>query len=149
MHIVKHTIWIARTRDEVFAFFTDFSQAPRWRQYVDSMTVLDGPLRAGARVRCILTLMGERTTLDLELLAYEPTTLWRHRTNETDFFGYIEYRFETEGEGTRVTLSINARPVGLYGWLALPAMAFRRLFGGRAQPYAEQLPNLKRVLEAR
>ena len=143
MRIAKHTIWVARTREVLFDFFTDLSQAPRWRQYVESMELLgDGPLRVGSRVRAMFALMGTRSTYELEVLVFERPSLWRHRTFESDFKGYIEYRFETEGAGTRVTMTMEAKPTGVYGWLALPIMLINR-----RKTYVEQLPNLKRVME--
>jgi len=143
MHLAEHTIWIDRSRDDVFAFFLDFSQAARWRQYVQSMALVGPePLRAGSRIRTVVDLNAGRHEFDLEVLAFEPPSLWRHRTFETDFNGYIEYRFETEGAGTRVTLTISVTPAGLYGWLALPIMWL-----SRNKPYTEQLPHLKRALE--
>jgi len=147
MHVVTHSIWINRPREAVFAFFTDFPQSPRWRQYVDSMeTVTAGPLRVGSRIRTTLTVRGETSTFDMEVLAFEPPSLWRHRTNETDFSGYVEYRFEPENGGTRVTFTIEASPKKPYGWLAMPIMWLNRTLG-RHRPYAQQLPQLKRVME--
>ena len=59
MRVLSHTIWIARTPDEVFDFFIDFSQASRWRQFVRTMTPLDGgPLRPGSRIRVTMDIMG-------------------------------------------------------------------------------------------
>lgn len=143
MHLAKHAIWIDKPREAVFDFFVDFSQAARWRQYVQSMTLVsDPPLRAGSRVRTTLDLMGGRHTVDLEVLALERPSLWRHRTFETDFHGYIEYRFEADTSGTRVTMTMDVQPNGLYGWLALPIMRLERV-----KPYKEQLPRLKRALE--
>jgi uncharacterized membrane protein len=146
MRVVSHTILIDRPREHVFAFFTDFSQATRWRQYVESMTpVSDGPLQVGSKVRTTIALNGERSTFDLEVVAFDPPRLWRHRTFEHDFNGYIEYRFDQEGPGTRVTMMIVTKPVKLYGFLAMPIWWMNRLFGRK--PYAEQLPQLKRALE--
>jgi hypothetical protein len=145
MQIASHTIWIAHPPDAVFDFFIDFSKAPRWRSYVRTMTRLDqGPLTEGARVHVTMDLMGEPYEFDLEVLACERPSLWRHRTHEADFFGHVEYRFEPERDGTRVTMTIAARPVGVYGWLAAPLIWLRR-----TKPYAEQLPQLKRALEER
>jgi len=59
------------------------------------------------------------------------------------FNGFVEYRFESERAGTRVTMTMDVKPKGLYGWLALPLMLLRR-----EKPYAEQLPHLKRAMEA-
>ena len=143
MHLARHTIWIARPRKAVFDFFTDFSQAPRWRQYVVSMAPVGAhAVGVGSRLRTEVDLMGVRQAFEMEVLTFEPPALWRHRTFETDFNGYIEYRFDAEGDGTRVTMTIAVKPAGLYGWLALPMMAI-----SRNKPYLEQLPQLKRVLE--
>ena len=144
MRIVQHTIWIARRSEEVFDFFIDLSQGHHWRQYVTSMALAgDPPLRAGSVVRVTLDLLGKPYEFDLEVLAFERPILWRHRTNESDFTGYIEYRFDADRGGTRVTMTMDARPSGVYGWLAMPLMLLRR-----EKPYAEQLPQLKRALEA-
>jgi hypothetical protein len=74
----------------------------------------------------------------------ERPSRWRHRTDEKDFFGYVEYSFEAEEAGTRVTMVIAAEPVGFYGWLGLPLVWL-----GRNRLYTEQLPRLKQVLEER
>ena len=144
MQVFKHTIVIDRPRDQVFDLFVDLGRTPHWRQYVTSLERLDsGPLEAGSRIRATMDLMGEATSYELEVLACERPSLWRHRSNETDFTGHIEYRFEPEGSGTRVTMSCVARPISLYGWLALPLMWL-----ARGKSYKEQLPALKRAAEA-
>jgi hypothetical protein len=143
MNIATHTTWIARPREEVFDFFVDFSKASRWRQYVESMGLVDDrPVGVGSRLEIVLELMGERQTIDMQVTAFDRPSLWRHRTNETDFFGHVEYRFDEEGSGTRVTLTMDAKPNSLYGWLAVPLMWL-----GRGKAYQEQLPQLKRALE--
>jgi uncharacterized protein YndB with AHSA1/START domain len=143
MRLFQHTIWIARRPEDVFDFFVDFSQASRWRQYVRSMERIDeGPVREGSRLHVTMDAMGEPYTFDLEVLACERPTRWRHRTHETDFNGFVQYLFEPEQDGTRVTMTMEVTPRGLYGWLALPLMLIRR-----ERPYAEQLPHLKRALE--
>ena len=143
MNVFTHTIWIARSPETVFDFFTDFSQAARWRQYVQSMRRLDDrPLGAGSRLEIVLQIMGERQTIGMEVLACERPGLWRHRTDESDFNGYVEYRFEPDGAGTQVTMRMEAKPKSVYGWLAMPLMLLRR-----ETPYKEQLPQLKKVLE--
>jgi len=144
VQLARHTIWIDRPRTDVFDFFADFSQAPRWRQYVESMALVGpGPLGVGSRVRTVISLHGGRHQFDLEVLAFDRPALWRHRTFESDFNGYIEYRFETEGAGTRATMTIAVKPANFHGWIALPVMWL-----SRNKPYVEQLPRLKSVIEA-
>jgi uncharacterized protein YndB with AHSA1/START domain len=143
MRIASHTTWIARRPEEVFDFFVDFAQAPRWRSYVTSMRRLDdGPIGPGSRVAVAMDVMGSRYEFELHVLVCERPSLWRHRTTEQHYRGHIEYRFEPENGGTRVTLTIVARPRGLYGWLGMPLMLLQR-----NRPYAEQLPKLKQALE--
>jgi len=143
MQIASHTVWIARPCGAVFDYFIDFSKAARWRSYVRTMERLDaGPLGKGSRIRVMMDVLGGSYEFVLEVLEYQPPWLWRHRTDETDFLGHVEYRFEPEGDGTRVTLTMAARPVSAYGWLAVPMLWLRR-----RKPYAEQLPQLKRAME--
>jgi len=144
MQLFKYSIVIARPREAVFDFFTDWSKAPRWRQYVRSMEREDsGPLGVGSRVRFVLDLAGDRIEYRLTVVAFERPSLWRHQTNETDFGGYIEYRFDEEGpNATRVTFRCVITPRSIVGWLAMPQMWL-----SRNRSYREQLPQLKRELE--
>jgi uncharacterized membrane protein len=145
MRITQHTIWISRPPAEVFDFFIDFSQASRWRQYVRTMERVDeGPVKAGSRLHVTMDIAGEPYVFDMDVLVCDRPSLWRHRTNEVDFHGYVEYRFEPKDGGTQVTLNMEAKPAGWYGWLAMPLMMLRR-----EQPYGDQLPNLKRALEVK
>jgi uncharacterized membrane protein len=143
MRVWRHSIWIAKPREQVFDFLFDFEQAPRWRSFVQSMEQIDpGPARSGTRFRVKLDVMGERTELELSLLELERPRLWKHRTAEIDFRGEVEYKLEPESNGTRVTLTGRAKPVTFYGWLAIPL-----LFLVRGKAYKDQLPRLKQVLE--
>jgi hypothetical protein len=144
MQLFKYSIVIARPRETVFDFFADWSKAPLWRQYVRSMDREEtGPLGVGSRIRFTIDWAGNEIEYWLTVLAYERPSLWRHRTNETDFGGYIEYRFDEEGLGaTRVTFRCVITPRSLVGWLAMPQMWL-----SRNRSYREQLPQLKRVLE--
>jgi uncharacterized membrane protein len=143
MRLAQHTVSIARSPEEVFDFFADFSQASRWRQYVRTMERLDdGPLRAGSRVQVTMDVGGGAYVWEMEVLNCERPSLWRHRSNDPDWRGYVEYLFEPESAGTRVTMTIEAKPTGLYAWLAMPLVLLRR-----SKSYLEQLPHLKRALE--
>jgi uncharacterized protein YndB with AHSA1/START domain len=142
MHLFTRTIWIAKPPETVFDFFVDFDQAPRWRRFVRSMGLGTGSLGPGGVVHVTMDLAGRDYLVDLSILACERPSLWRHETHEADYRGLVEYRFVPEGAGTRVTMTFDATPVGLYGWLGVPLLLLRR---GRS--YREQLPSLKRALE--
>ncbi|HYV99763.1 MAG TPA: SRPBCC family protein [Gemmatimonadaceae bacterium] len=143
MQLFKHTTFIARPRADVFAYFTDWSKGAEWRQYVKSMEQIDpGPIRPGTRVRFVIELLGEETTYTLTVLTYDPPSLWRHNTGETNYGGYIEYRFDEEQGGTRVTFTCIIKPKTVLGWLAMPQMWL-----ARGKSYRDQLPQLKHALE--
>jgi hypothetical protein len=143
MRLFTHTIWIAKPREAVFDFFVDLDAAPRWRQYVRRMVPrAPGPIGAGSVIHVTMDVAGDPYEFEMLVLTCDRPALWRHRTNETDYRGFIEYRFDNEAEGTRVTLSGVAKPVGWYGWLGLPL-----LWLARGKPYRYQLPQLKRVME--
>jgi uncharacterized protein YndB with AHSA1/START domain len=145
MRLFSHTIIIDRPREAVFDFFTDWSQSPRWRAYVKSMTPLEpGPVRAGSRLNVEMDLMGDPYSFEMTVLECDRPSRWRHRTDEADFTGYIEYTFDAEGAGTRVTMTGHAKPVTLYGWAATPLLLL-----SRNKSYRDQLPALKRALEAK
>jgi uncharacterized protein YndB with AHSA1/START domain len=144
MRIFEHTIWIARPREAVFDYFTNFSAAAEWRSYVRSMVPKgDGAIQAGSTISVVMDVAGEEHTFTLTVVTCERPSLWRHRTNETDFNGFLEYRFEPERNGTRVTMSCVAKPISLYGWLGLPLMWL-----ARGKSYRDQLPKLKSVMES-
>ena len=71
---------IARPPEDIFAFITDFSNAPRWRHLVRRMEVIgDGPVREGARVAVTLDVMGKERQVVSEVFAFEPPRRIGHR----------------------------------------------------------------------
>ena len=145
MRYGRYTVLIARPKEAVFDFFVDFAQASSWRAFVRTMERLDeGPLCAGSRVHVTMDVMGGDYSFDLDVLAVERPSLWRHRADETDVITVVEYRFASEGAGTRVTMTIDFQPRGLYGWLAVPLILMQR-----GKPYRDQLPHLRDALETR
>ena len=146
MQLFKHTVWIARPREVVFDYFTNWDAASEWRMYVRSMKPEgSGPLAAGSKINVVLDVAGEQYDFDMTVLEYARPSRWRHRTNETDFNGHVEYEFTPENDGTRVTFSMVVKPRSLYGWLGLPLM----WLGRNKSAYRDQLPSLKRAVEAR
>ena len=143
MRIFRHTIDIDRPREQVFATFVDWEKAPLWRQYVKTMRPVEpGPIRPGSRVAFTIDLHGDEVAYELTVMAYEPPRLWRHNTNERNFDGHIEYRFDEIPSGTRVTFECVVHPKTMLGWFAMPQMWL-----SRGQGYREQLPQLKRFME--
>jgi len=143
MRIFTYSISIARPREAVFDFFLDLEQAARWRKFVRTMQPLTpGAIHAGSRIHTTWDLSDGEYVRDLEVLACDRPILWRHTVDEVDYHTIVEYRFEPEASGTRVTMRCDVKPVGVYGWLGLPLL---RMW--RDEIYRDQLPQLKRALE--
>ena len=135
---------IERTPEQVWAYMMDFSQAPRWRNLVRSVEVLTpGPLRVGSELKILFDIMGKVRTATSEIWAFEPARRFGVRNTEQNVTGIFEYTLKPEAGGTAVTFSCDVRPHG-FMWLLLPWL----LKGNRTR-YVEQLPNLKKELEAR
>jgi uncharacterized protein YndB with AHSA1/START domain len=141
----RHTTVINRPPEAVFAYFTNFADAPRWRRLVRSMVKCgEAPLAAGSVIRVTMDVSGQTMEFDLKVLDFDPPRRWRHVANDSaDLKTEVEYQFEPAGAGTRVTMVLHVVPNGLYGWLAMPLVL---LTGGRS--YRDQLPRLRQVLEA-
>ena len=64
---------IARSPAEVFAFITDFRNAPRWRNLVRSIEVIgNGPVRQGSQLAVTLDVMGKEMRVVSDVVAFEP-----------------------------------------------------------------------------
>jgi uncharacterized protein YndB with AHSA1/START domain len=144
MRLFTRSIWITQPREAVFDYFLDFDRASRWRQSVRTMRPLQpGPVRAGSIVRVTWEVAGDDHTLDLRVLACERPSRWQHAVDEVDVHTIVEYRFDPERDGTRVTMRFDVKPASPYGWLSLPLLWLHR---GRM--YRDQLPQLKQAVEA-
>ena len=144
MRSFTYATHIERAPEQVWAYMMDFSQAPRWRTLVRSIEVLTpGPLRVGSELRVMFDIMGKVRTATSVIWAFEPARRFGVRNTEQNVTGVFEYTLRPDRGGTAVTFSCDVRPHG-FMWLLLPWL----LKGNRIR-YVEQLPNLKKELEAR
>lgn len=139
---IAEGVTIRRPVGEVFAFAGDYENDPLWRSGVVEMQYeTPGGLRAGARTREVMRILGGRATTVAEIVEFErdrrtafesrggPVPVWGGRT------------FEPAGGGTRFTYELSMRPGGPWALLsrALAAMLRRRA--------ARDLKKLKAPLE--
>jgi len=77
---IQHSIIIERSPDEVFAFFDDRSNDPRWLSSVIESQWLDPgeTTRVGRQGRAVMDVLGRREFHD-EVTRYEPGRLVEHR----------------------------------------------------------------------
>ena len=139
----KYTIRIERTPAQVWAFMMDFSNSPRWRNHVHEVRIVtDGPLRVGTELQVTFGSPGRVQTTRCVVCAFETARRFGLRSTSKKATGTFEYLLAPEGGGTIVTFTCDLRPHGLM-WLLAPTM----MRTNRAR-FAQQLPNLKREVEA-
>ena len=139
---VSDSVVIARPVDVVFAFVADHENLPAWTVGVkQSQRLTSGPPDAGSTYRVVGMLLGRPVESSYQVTAFEPDRGFQG-TMTSPMFGFSEqYRFEPDQDGTRVRMSANVEPHGVFRLLA-PIMTA----GVRRQVRADHR-RLKTVLE--
>lgn len=142
MTTMNVSAYIARPVEEVFAYVTDLRSVPLWDRGVRSMEVESGgPLRLGARVHDVRSMMGRTMHVVTEITAYDAPRAFAWR-GEVPFPVRGGYRFTPEGSGTRIEFYGESELRGLLGLLAPLA---RRVFAAQMRA---RFVTLKKLLEA-
>ncbi len=74
MAAFRHSIDIARTPEDVFAYIGDLSRHDEWQQQIKEITVeTEGPTRVGSRAREVRKVpFGPATAVTYEITAWDP-----------------------------------------------------------------------------
>jgi uncharacterized membrane protein len=139
---VSDSVVIAKPVPQVFAFVSDHENLPAWTVGVKhARRLTEGPPASGSTYRVTGTLLGRSIESRYLVTSFE---LGRgfDGTMTSPAFGFSErYRFESAGDGTRVSMTATVEPRGLFR-LFTPVMAA----GVRRQVHADHR-RLKTVLE--
>jgi uncharacterized membrane protein len=135
-------VFIARPLDEVFDFVGDVRNRPRWDDSVDSEELTSPePIGVGSTVRTRLRSMGREYEYTWEIVDHEPSRHMKVESTSGPFLTTLDFRFDTQGDGTRVRASVTGRPTGMMR--ALQPMIARTTQKNLDRGYAR----LKRLLE--
>jgi carbon monoxide dehydrogenase subunit G len=139
---ITDSVVIARPVSEVFAFVADHENLPAWTVGVKQSRRLTGGTPAvGARYRIVGKLLGRSVESSYEVTAFEHDRGFEG-TMTSPLFGFCEqYRFESDEDATRVSMSAAVEPHGLFRLLG-PVMTA----GVRRQVKADH-HGLKTILE--
>ena len=139
---VNDSVVIARPVPDVFAFVADHENLPAWTVGVKtSQRLTAGPPANGTKYRVVGKLLGRSIESSYQITAFEPDRGFE-ATMTSPMFGFSErYRFDPDGEATRVSMSAAVEPRGVFRLLT-PIMTA----GVRRQVKADHR-RLKIVLE--
>jgi uncharacterized protein YndB with AHSA1/START domain len=137
----ERTIVIARPQMEVFAFFADGENDPRWRPAVKAMH-RQGPLAVGVRYSQLVVVGGRTVSADVELTAFDPDERigFRALAGPAPLEGSLTFR-GADG-GTAVTFTLHSELAGIRRILL--ARQLQRAMEGEMS----SLDNAKAILES-
>ena len=114
MFIKTVEVYIARPLDEVFAFVADVRNRPSWDDSVDSEELTSPePIGVSSTVRTRLRSMGREYEYTWEIVDHEPSRHMKVESTSGPFPTTLDFRFDTQGDGTRVQASVTGRPTGM------------------------------------
>jgi uncharacterized protein YndB with AHSA1/START domain len=141
---VEKSIVIDRSAQEVFAYVSDHTNAPRWqRGLLEVRRETEGPIGVGTRHTLVRAFMGRRMEASNEFTEYQPTRLVSFKVTADSMAAQGWYIVELMGSGhTKLTSRIEMQASGLIR-LAQPLMA-----ASLSREVVANLSDLKRLLEA-
>jgi len=137
------TTRIERPREAVWAFMTDFGNAPKWITGVEqSSQISPGPMGPGARFKETRTIGRRSETYEIEVREYDPPRRYAAAAQAGKAEFVYSFDLAASAAGTEVTMVATARGKGL----------FARLFIGIGMRFMEkidgdQLERLKAAVE--
>jgi len=142
MPSAQHSVTIRRPVGDVFAFVADGENAMRWRPGVLDVSRQSGEGLGAIYRQGVKGPGGRRIAADYEVTAFEPDRRIAFHAIAGPVRPTGEYRFAAEGDGTTVSLVLDAT---LTGW--------KRLLMGRAVQSTmdievRNLETLKQLLES-
>src|ERR1700674_5080371 len=112
MPSAQHSVSINRPAADVFAFVADGTNAKQWRPGVLDVSHLAGEGTGAVYRQGVKGPGGRRIAADYEVTAYEPGRRLAFRAIAGPVRPSGEYRFESAGETTTVTFSLEATVTG-------------------------------------
>lgn len=142
MPSAQHSVSIRRPVGDVFRFVADGENAKRWRPGVLDVSRQSGDGLGAIYRQGVKGPGGRRIAADYQVTAFEPD----HRIAFQAIAGPVrprgEYRFATDGDGTTISLALDAELTGLKRWV------MSRAVQSTMDSEVRNLEALKKILEA-
>lgn len=140
--IAKHSATISRPIGEVFAFVADGENARQWRPGVLDVVRQSGEGLGAIYRQGVKGPAGRRIAADYEVTAFEPDRRIAFRAIAGPVRPTGEYQFAPAGDGTTVSLALDAT---LTGWKSL---LMGRAVQSTMLAEVRNLDTLKQILES-
>jgi uncharacterized protein YndB with AHSA1/START domain len=140
--MAKHSTTISRPIGEVFAFVADGENARQWRPGVLDVARQSGEGMGAIYRQGVKGPGGRRIAADYEVTAFEPDRRIAFRAIAGPVRPTGEYEFAPAGEGTNVSLALEAT---LTGWKSL---VMGRAVQSTMLAEVRNLDTLKKILES-
>jgi len=140
--MAKHSATINRPLGEVFAFVAEGENARQWRPGVLDVARQSGEGLGAIYRQGVKGPGGRRIAADYEVTAFEPDRRIAFRAIAGPVRPMGEYQFSPAGDGTTVTLALDAT---LTGWKSL---LMGRAVQSTMLAEVRNLDTLKRILES-
>ena len=119
----SHAVVVREPPDAVFPWLLEADRVPRWTSDLDVYEVLaGGSVREGARIREQLEISGHRFAIELHVTRYDPPRSAESRFSTNGIDVVSVYTLEPEGDGTRLTQSVEAKPRSFGARMLLPVV---------------------------
>lgn len=142
MPAAQHSVTISRPIGEVFGFVADGENAKRWRPGVRDVSHQSGEGLGAIYRQGVNGPGGRRIAADYEITAFEPDRRIAFRAIAGPVRPIGEYRFAPDGDGTMVSLGLDAT---LTGWKRL---LMGRVVQSTMDSEVRNLETLKAILES-
>lgn len=105
---------IARPHPQVWNFFVDHANAPKWNPDIVSLEqITDGPVGVGTKFRETRRIGKKKHTVTLEITDFEEGRKYAGTVDAAGIRGTYTYRFEPRGDETEVNLVAEIEGRGL------------------------------------
>ncbi len=128
--------------EKVFAFVTDFRNAPQWQNgVIESSQSPDGPTRSGTKVKTVRTLFGQRLEAAAEVVEFVPDRKVVLKTVSGPIQFRLTQTFTSMPGGTKVEIQMEMEAGGFF------KLAEGALAGNMKKEFEAQGQKLKALLE--
>lgn len=146
--MIQFSILVDAPQEDTFETFTNLDRSPEILSDVVRVEVLDeGSIGAGTRFRETRKMFGKEHSETLQFSEFDPGSGYTLSCTSCGCEFTSRFRFSSEGEGTRVQMDMESRPVTLFARIVTPITGFM-MRGSMRKAIEKDLFELKQAAEA-